>query len=76
MKEGNDKTRNKNKEKLLLDELASFTSIIVSADDDIRNIKHALILIQYTKNVAINVDRDFIETIVVDLVNKNIIFNK
>ena len=37
--EGNDKTRNKNEEKPLPDELASFTSIIVSAIDDIRNIK-------------------------------------
>ena len=37
--EGNDKTRNKIKEKPLSDELASFTSIIVSAIDSIRNIK-------------------------------------
>ena len=29
-----------------------------------------------SKNVATSVDRDFIETIVMDLVNKNIIFNK
>ena len=38
--EGNDKTRKKNKEKPLPEELASFTSIIVSAIDNIRNIKY------------------------------------
>ena len=37
--EGIDKTRNKNKEEPLPDELASFTPIIVSAIDIIRNIK-------------------------------------
>ena len=37
--EGNDETRNKNKEKLLPDELPSFTPVIVSAIDNIRNIK-------------------------------------
>ena len=47
--EGNDKTRNKNKEKPQPDELASFKPIIVSAIDNIRNIKYvnALILTQY-----------------------------
>ena len=79
--EGNDKTRNKNEEKPLPDELASFTSIIVSAIDDIRNIKSKCpdidaIYRYVSKNMAANVDRDFIETIVVHLVNKNIIFNK
>ena len=81
MKEGNDKTRNKSKEKPLPDELVSFISIIVSAIDDVRNIKCKrpdidAIYRHVSKNVATNVDRDFIETIVVDLVNKNIIFNK
>ena len=37
--EHNDKTLNKNREKLLPDKLASFTSIIVSAIDKFRNIK-------------------------------------
>ena len=37
--EGNDKTRNINKEKPLPNELASFTPIIISAIDSIRNIK-------------------------------------
>ena len=81
MKEGNDKTRNKNKEKPLPNELASFKSIIVSTIDDIRNIKckRPDIDARYwhvSKNVATNVDRDFIEISIVDLVNKNIIFNK
>ena len=79
--EGNDKTRNNNKEKPLPDELASFTSIIVSAIDNFRNIKCKRPYIHTTyryvsKNVATNVDRDFIETIVVKLVKKNKIFNK
>ena len=81
MKEGNNKTHNKNKEKPLPDELDSFTSIIVSAIDDIRNIKCKYpdidaIYRYVSKNVATNVERYFIETIVGDLVNKNIIFNK
>ena len=76
--EGNDKTRNKNKEKPLPDELALFTSIIVSAIDNIRNIKCKrpdidAIYRYVSKNVATNVDRDFIETITVELVKK--IFN-
>ena len=79
--EGNDKTRNKNKEKPLPDELASFTSIIVSAIDNIRDIKCKrpdidAIYRYVSKNVATNVDRDFIETNIVELVKKNVIFNK
>ena len=59
----------------------SHLSIIVSAIDDIRNIKCKrpdidAIYRHVSKNVATNVHRDFTETIVVDLVNKNIIFNK
>ena len=81
MKEGNDKTRNKNKEKLVPDGFVSFISIIVSVIDDIRNIKCKCPNIDtiyrlVSKNVATNVDRDFIETTAVDLVNKNIIFNR
>ena len=73
--EGNDKTHNKNKEKPLPDELASFTSIIVSAIDNITNIKCKrpdidAIYRYVSKNVATNVDRDFIETIIVELVKK------
>ena len=61
--------------------LASFTHIIISTIDNIRNIKckHPDIDAIYryvSKTVATNVDRDFIETIVVELVNKSIIFNK
>ena len=79
--EGNDKIRNKNKEKILPDELASFTPIIVSAIDNIRNIKCKrpdidAIYRNISETVAANVDRDFIEIIVVELVNKTIIFNK
>ena len=79
--EGNDKTRNKKKEKPLPDELASFTIIIVSVIDNIRNIKCNRpdideIYHYVSKIVVTNVDRDFIETIVVELANKNIIFNK
>ena len=37
--EGNDKTRNINKEKPLPNKLSSFTPIIISAIDSIRNIK-------------------------------------
>ena len=73
--EGNDKTRNKNKEKPLPDQLASFTSIIVSAIDNIRNIKCKrpdidAIYRYVSKNVVTNVDRHFIETIIVELVKK------
>ena len=79
--ESNNKTRNKNKEKPLLDELALFTPVIISAIDNIRNIKYKrpdidAIYRYFSKTVAFNVDRDFIETAVVELVNKNIIFNK
>ena len=61
--------------------LASFTHIIISTIDNIRNIKckHPDIDAIYryvSKTVATNLDRDFIETIVVELVNKSIIFNK
>ena len=46
--EVNDKTRNKNKEKPLPDELASIIQMIISAIDNIRNIKcKPLILMQY-----------------------------
>ena len=37
--EDNDKTRNKNKENPFPDEFTSFTPIVVSAIDNIRNIK-------------------------------------
>ena len=63
------------------DELASFRPIIVSAIDNIRNIKGKrpdidAIYRYVSKYVATNVDRDFIETIVVELINKDMIFNK
>ena len=46
--EVNDKTSNKNKEKPLPDELASIIQMIISAIDNIRNIKcKPLILMQY-----------------------------
>ena len=72
--EGNDQTR-KSKEKPLPEELASSTLIIVSAIDNIRNIKCKrpdidAIYRYVSKNVATNVDRDFIETIIVELVRK------
>ena len=72
--EGNDQIR-KNKEKPLPEELASFTSIIVSAIDNIRNIKCKrrdidAIYRYVSKNVATNVDRNFIESIIVELVKK------
>ena len=74
------KTRNKNKEKPLSDELPSLLQFI-SAIDNIRNIKYKRPDIDATyryvsKTVATNVDRHFIETIVVELVDKNIIFNE
>ena len=80
--EGNDKNHNKNNEKTFPDRLASFTPIIVSAIDNIRNIKckHRYIKEIYryvSRTVATtNEVRDFIETIVVEFVDKNIIFNK
>ena len=79
--EGNDKTRNKNKEKPLPDEVASFTPIIVSASHNIRNIKCKrpdidAIYRYVSKNVPTNGDKDFIGNVVVELVNKNKIFNK
>ena len=61
------------------DELASFTPFIVSATDNITNIKckHPDAVNRYvSKSVATNVGTDFIETIVVQLISKNIIFNK
>ena len=63
------------------DELASLTLIIVSAIDNIRNIKckHPDIneIYRYvSRTVATNVGRVFIETTVVELVNKNLISNK
>ena len=63
------------------DELASFTSVIVSAIDNFRNFKCKRpdidVIYRYVlKNMANNVDRDFRETLVVKLVSKNIIFNK
>ena len=69
------KTCNKNKEKSLPDELAAFSSIIVSAIDNIRNIKYKrpdidAIYRYVSKNAATNVDRDFIETIIVELGKK------
>ena len=75
--EGNDKTRNKNKEEPLPDGLASLTPVIVSAIDSIRNILDIYATCRYvSKTVATNVDRDFIETVVVALANKDIIFKK
>ena len=73
--EENDKTRNKNKEKPLLNKLASFPPIIASAIDNIRNIKCKrpdidAIYRYVSKTVVTNADRDFIETITVELVNK------
>lgn len=61
--EGIDKTRNYNKEETLPDELDSLTSIIVSAVDNIRNIKCKLpdidaIYGYVSKAVATNVERD------------------
>ena len=63
--EGNGKTCNKNKEKPLSDKLSSFTPIIVSAIDNIRNIKCKrpdidVVYWYVSKNVANNIDRDFI----------------
>ena len=80
--EGNDKTHNMNNEKTLPDRLATFTLITVSAIDNIRNIKckHRDIKEIYryiSRTVATtNESRDFIEAIVLEVVNKKIIFNK
>ena len=78
--EGNDKTRNENEEKPLPDELASFTPTVNSAIDNIRNIKCSpdidAIYLYVSETVATKVDRDFIETVVVEPVNKNITFHK
>ena len=80
--EGNDKTHNMNNEKTLPDRLATFTLITVSAIDNIRNIKckHRDIKKVYryiSRTVATtNESRDFTETIVLEVVNKKIIFNK
>ena len=80
--EGNDKTQNMNNEKTLPDRLATFTLITVSAIDNIRNIKckHRDIKEVYryiSRTVATtNESRDFTETIVLEVVNKKIIFNK
>ena len=61
--EGIDKTRNYNKKETLPDELDSLASIIVSAVDNIRNIKCKLpdidaIYGYVSKAVATNVERD------------------
>ena len=64
---------NKNKEKSLPDQPASFTSIIVSAIDNIRNTKckrsdiHALYR-YVSKCMTTNVDKDYTKIIVVELV--------
>ena len=62
------------------DELASFTPTIISAIDNIRNIKCSpdidAIYLYVSETVATYVDRDFIETVAVEPVNKNIIFHK
>ena len=50
----------------------SFIPIFVFAIDNIRNIKYRYV----SKTVATNVGRDFIESIAVKLLNKNLIFNK
>ena len=73
--EGNDKTHNKNNERLYV---PSFTPIIVSAIDNIRNIKckHRDIneIHWYVSRTVVttNESRDFIETIVEKLVNKKL----
>ena len=77
--EGNDKTHNKNNERLYL---PLFTPIIVSAIDNIRNIKckhrdfNEIHWYVSRTVVTTNERRDFIETIVKSLLTKNLIFNK
>ena len=70
-----------NNKKYLPGDFASFTPIFISAIDNIRNIKFKCpdidsIYRYASKTVVTNVDRDFIESIAVELVNKNLIFNK
>ena len=70
--EGNDKTHNENNEKTFPELLASFTPIIVSSIDNIRNIKckHCDIREIYWYVATTNEGTDFMETIVVEVVNK------
>ena len=76
--EGNDNTHNKNNEKTLPDGLLSFTAIIVSSIDNIKNItcKHRDIkeIYWYVSRTVVttNEGRDFIEIIVEELVNTKI----
>ena len=75
--EGNDENRNKNKEKPLPDELASFSSILFLLLIPLGTSSYIDAMYRYvSNNVATNVDIDFTETIVVELLNKNIKFNK
>ena len=75
--EGNDKNRNKNKEKPLPDELASFSPILFLLLIPFGTSSYIDAMYRYvSNNVATNVDIDFTETIVVELLNKNIKFNK
>ena len=53
-------------------DFTSFIPIFVFAIHNIRNIKYRYV----SKTVATNVDRDFIESIAVKLLNKKLIFNK
>ena len=75
--EGNDKNRNKNKEKPLPDELASFSPILFLLLIPLGTSSYIDAMYRYvSNNVATNIDIDFTETIVVELLNKNIKFNK
>ena len=77
-KECNDKTHNRTNEKTFPDGIASFTPVIVFAIDNNRNIKckHCdikEIYLYVSRTVATtNEGRDFIKTIVVEVVNKKI----
>ena len=75
--EANDKNRNKNKEKPLPDELASFSPILFLLLIPLGTSSYIDAMYRYvSNNVATNIDIDFTETIVVELLNKNIKFNK
>ena len=73
--EGNDKARNKNKEKPLPDEPASFTPFIISAIDKFKNVKCKrpdidAIYWYVSKTVATNVYKDLLKIIHVDNIEK------
>ena len=79
--EGNDKTRNRKAFARRTCFIYTNCFFIVSATDNIRNIKckrpDTDAIYRYVpKTVASSVGRYFIETIVVELFNKNMIFNK